>query len=334
MRSTDMEFIRQRVERSADYGNTRCPFTAAKHYIGRLAFHVKNVKVLVAAAERLPGLVSSEPEVFLVESPQAIVLPPSSRSGLRLANIARRMVHPDQNALLSEIQSSLENLNHQFHVEQTVQEKYLKKNFQARVHAELIILEHFYERRGTLQHLDNDPFIACSKPACYCCSLYFLEHPANVEPPATHQKIYLNWLPPTSVSGVEDPNSAVAAHEKVMLNKMVQRIRSRTIEQIRSQTGRRQRHFDSTTGETASTRAVAAYKNRRQPEELLLAEGWDGTIAFPRYVLMMPDTQDDNQAKSGDSEIVLRAAMKNLKVSLSVAQSDEDSDHEGGVRLL
>jgi hypothetical protein len=48
----------------------------------------------------------------------------------------------------------------------------------------------------------------------------------------------------------------------------------------------------------------------------------------------MPDTQDDNQAKSGDGEIVLRAAMKNLKVSLSVAQSDEDSDHEGGVRLL
>jgi DNA-binding transcriptional regulator YiaG len=72
----------------------------------------------------------------------------------------------------------------------------------------------------------------------------------------------------------------VAAHEKVMLNKMVQRIRSRTIEQIRSQTGLRQRHFDSTTGETASTRAVAAYKDRRQLEELLLTEGWDSQLRF------------------------------------------------------
>jgi hypothetical protein len=103
--------------------------------------------------------------------------------------------------------------------------------------------------------------------------LYFRMHPANVDRPDSHQKIYLNWLPPTSVSGVEDPNSNLAIHEKVMLNGMVQSIRLRTIEQIRSKTGRRQRHFDSTTGETLSTHARATFTTSQQIARLQGTQG-------------------------------------------------------------
>lgn len=272
MRSEDMDFVRERVKTDVRYGSTKSPFMAAKHYIGRLAFHVKTVKVLLTAAERLPELVLS-PQIFLIESPSSIVLPPPSRPNLKLDGIANRMMHSSQASDLLELQASLRILDLKFNVERTVQKYYVEKKLRARVHAELIVLEYFHERDETLQYLDNDRYIGCSKPACYCCSLYFRAHPANVEPPATHQKLYLNWLPPTSVSGVEDPNSRLATHEKGMLNRMVQSIRLRTIEQIRNQTGRRQRHFDSTTGETASTHDKAAFMKRRQIGSLLVAEG-------------------------------------------------------------
>ena len=272
MRSEDLDFIRERVKTDGRHGTTKSPFVAAKHYIGRLAFHVKTVRVLLTAAERLPELVLG-PEVFLIESPSSIVLPPPSRPKLNLDGIANRMLHPSQASDFLAIQDSLRLLNLKFNIEQTVRERYLEKKLKARVHAELIILEYFYERDETLQYLDNDRYIGCSKPACYCCSLYFREHPANVEPPATHQKLYLNWLPPTSVSGVEAPKSRLANHERGMLNRMIQSIRSRTIEQIRNQTGRRQGHFDSTTGETASTHTKIAFLKSRQIGSLLVREG-------------------------------------------------------------
>lgn len=272
MRSPNMDFIKQRADTAIHHGNQQSPFRSAKHYIGRIAFHVKNVKVLLAAAARLPGLVL-DPQIVMIESPPSIVLPPPVRAKLKLDGIARRMVPSSQDSLFSELQASLEFLDHRFNVEQTVQEEYLEKRLKARVHAELIVLEYFFQRNQTLQYLDNDRFIGCSKPACYCCSLYIRMHPANVDPPNTHQKIYLNWLPPTSVSGVENPNSNLAIHEKAMLNGMVQSIRSRAIEQIRSQTGRRQRQFDSTTGETLSTHARAAFMRRQQLARPQITEG-------------------------------------------------------------
>jgi hypothetical protein len=267
-----MDFINKRVNTAARYGNGQSPFRRAKHNIGRIAAHVKNVKVLIATAERLPELVVN-PQIVLIESPPSIILPPPGRAKLKLDGIAHRMTPSSQSSLLSGLQTSLKILDHRFKVEQTVQDAYLNKKFKARVHAELIVLEYFYERNETLQYLDNDRFIGCSKPACYCCSLYFRMHPANVDRPDSHQKIYLNWLPPTSVSGVEDPNSNLAIHEKAMLNKMVQSIRLRTIEQISNQTGRRQRHFDSTTGETLSTHARATFMTSQQIARLQGTQG-------------------------------------------------------------
>lgn len=254
--SNKIDFIRQRINIYTGHESAESPFRAAKHYIGRIGAHVKHVKVLLAAAQRLPQLVL-DPEIIPIKNPPSIVLPAPRGSSLKLDNIANRMVS-SQGPLLSELQSSLQLLDRKFSVEKTVRQEYLEKKFRVRVHAELIVLEYFYERNESLEYLDNDRFIGCSKPACYCCSLYFREHPANVEPPNTHQRIYLNWMPPTNISGVEDPSSWLATHEKRMLNAMVQKIRLRTIEQIRSQTGQRQRHYDSTTGDTYSTHSRAA----------------------------------------------------------------------------
>lgn len=258
-----MDFIRERANVSYTYGNMENMFAQAKHYIGRLASHVKAVKVLVAAAVRLPNLFVDF-LIVRVESPSSVKLPPGIRNQTRLDGIANRMVPAGEPNLLTEVQSRLEDLNARTDLEDRVRTEYENKNFVPRVHAELILLEHFWKNRETLHYLDNDPYIGTSKPACYCCSLYIREHPAGFEPPSSHQKIYLNWIPPTSDPGMQPPGADMAVHEENMLNKMVRIIRQRTIEQIRTQSGPRRKHFDSVTGETFSTRALAALSRERQ----------------------------------------------------------------------
>jgi OTT_1508-like deaminase len=119
---------------------------------------------------------------------------------------------------------------------------------------------YFYRKHDALQFFDNDRYIGASKAACYCCSLYIREHPGGFVEPATHQKNYLNWLPPTSTPEVQEPNSETAIHERMMLNSMVKAIRKRTIEQLKAQTGgeRRRHHFDSITWETLPSQRSTA----------------------------------------------------------------------------
>jgi hypothetical protein len=59
-------------------------------------------------------------------------------------------------------------------------------------------------------------------------------------------------MPPTTNWDPQDTDSELANHERDMLNKMVELIRLKTIDQIMTQTGRRPKHFDSVTGGTFS----------------------------------------------------------------------------------
>jgi hypothetical protein len=58
--------------------------------------------------------------------------------------------------------------------------------------AEIQVLEHFFANKFSFVGID--PFIACSKPACSCCLLYFRNHPGHFVEPALHHKIYLSDL--------------------------------------------------------------------------------------------------------------------------------------------
>ncbi|EQK99734.1 hypothetical protein OCS_04550 [Ophiocordyceps sinensis CO18] len=60
-----------------------------------------------------------------------------------------------------------------------------------RVHAEVQLLDHFHAHR--LSFAADDRYIACSKPACFCCRLYFRHHPARCVEPDSHGNLHLNW---------------------------------------------------------------------------------------------------------------------------------------------
>jgi hypothetical protein len=148
---------------------------------------------------------------------------------------------------IPQYQEALDFLDSKFGLCQLLRAQYKDKNFRPRVHAELIILEKFYD--GQLEFVDRDRYIGCSKPACYCCYYYICAHPGNFVRPACHNNIYLNWRPPDIG---DDPAGWRLKRRKEVLNDLLKKIRWDALEHIRTRRGRSYWQPDSTTGITAS----------------------------------------------------------------------------------
>ena len=120
-----------------------------------------------------------------------------------------------------------------------------------RVHAELILLDHF-DKHG-LNFLDNDDkYIGCSKPACYLCYAYITHHPGRYAVPPSHQKLYMGWRHPDV-----DPNAIKlkAQQEHIML-KLIEWVRRDIRTDIESRTKRHPYHAD-TAGMSSLSRTLA-----------------------------------------------------------------------------
>ena len=121
-----------------------------------------------------------------------------------------------------------------------------------RVHAELILLDHF-DRHG-LNFLDNDDkYIGCSKSACYLCYAYITHHPGRYAVPSSHQKLYMAWRHPDV-----DPNATKlkAQQEQIML-KLIEGVRRDIKTDIESRTKRLPYHAD-TAGMSSLSRTFAS----------------------------------------------------------------------------
>jgi hypothetical protein len=149
-----------------------------------------------------------------------------------------------------------------------IESQYKDKNFVPRVHAEIQVLEHFHTRND-LKFAGNDRFIACSKLACYCCHLYFRNHPARPVEPGTHQKIWLNWGPPRSAYYFND---ASGKRQRDIMNKMLLIIRRDALSDIERQEYNHRWHADSHTGITTS---VQMESHRDQMEQESSSDGSD-----------------------------------------------------------
>ena len=221
-------------------------FLKVRHYIGRLGSHMKAAKILVATAMRFPRLFDDF-EVKHLPSPMSAERPPQVDDLTTLDGIAVRMLPKGDPRLLS-CQEDLRDMDRKFGIHTRLMEEYSKPTFLPRVHAELILLEHFYVQQ--YEFVDKDRYVGCSKPACYCCYHYICAHPGNFVRPASHNKIYLNWRPPDIID--DDAEGSTAKHRRDTMNKMIAEIREDVLVQIRDQSGRRNAHPDSTTGITVT----------------------------------------------------------------------------------
>jgi hypothetical protein len=185
-------------------------------------------------------------------SPKPPSLPPPTDQLTTLSGIIKRML-PAGSEETIRYQEALATMDAKFHFQDRLQAQFQDKDFRPRVHAELNLLEYFYTER--LPFVEDDRFIACSKPACYCCYHYISLHPGGFVRPSSHGVRYLSWRPPDLVNAADTRENN---HQRDILNKVIAQIRLDALRQIEQRRGPSPWHPDSTTGITYSRKHNAS----------------------------------------------------------------------------
>ena len=216
-------------------------FARVRHYLGRLAQHIRAPKELFETATDMSPILDNF-DVFSVKH-IASVLPPAPDSHTNLDGILNRMLGKKHDE-----RREIENGLFKFNAVKHVFEKFLSEyqNLRPRVHAEVQILEHFYRNR--LSFAKSDRYVACSKLACLCCAMYFRYHPARMVIPDSHQNVWTNWGPPL----VEkfSKSHETGKRQLDILNNMIDDLRKRVISQALEQSSVGNQYPDSSTGIT------------------------------------------------------------------------------------
>ena len=222
----------------------RQAFLWTRHYIGRLGSHLKAARILTTAGWKMPNLF--ENITIQIRPSPTPSLPPPFDQQMTLNGIIKRMIRNDPKETLR-YQEALEIMDTKFDIMNRFRAKFQEETFKPRVHAELILLEYFHKNQ--LPFVDNDRFIACSKPACYCCYHYISVHPGGFVRPACHGIRYLNWRAPDLIdeTDIQEKN-----HQRDVLNRVIEQIRLDARRQIEQRRGPSPWHPDSTTGITSS----------------------------------------------------------------------------------
>ena len=234
--------LNQRHERSSSLGPSM--WSRLRHYIGRLGSWSRASKLLLRAANEYPNLLTDFRIEYLSSPPP--IPAPTADDKTNLESALRRMISSEEDPRLEEAREivrdvTVMDISAEFHTQ------YRDTKFKPRVHAEVLLLEHFHHRK--LQFVDNDRYIGCSKPSCYCCDLYMKFHPGNPVLRPCHGNLWVNWRAP--IPPIND-DEAARKHTAKMLNNMVQYVRRDALNQLLSKQPRRPRVPDSTTGISTS----------------------------------------------------------------------------------
>jgi hypothetical protein len=219
-------------------------YSDIRHLLGRLGEHLKAAKTMVSAALMFPAILdvveirsrASAPSRCFFQSPDEIQLEGMSE---RIFNKEEDIKHYQEALHELERKSSGALLDHMRD----------ECRFKTRIHAELLLVDLFYWRQ--FEFVDDDPYIGCSKPACFNCFQYLLAHPGNFSLPACHNKLYLSWrtpdIPPQYVSTTD-----ASKIREAIVNKINSSIRAELRRQIDGRYPRRPQQFDSVTGVSSS----------------------------------------------------------------------------------
>ncbi|CAG8105909.1 unnamed protein product [Penicillium salamii] len=198
----------------------RSSFILVRHYFGRLAHHIRASKELIRDSEDL-GHLFDHYAVCPIYAPSAVP-PPICDSHTNLRGILNRMFKENSEER-DMLKDGLLHLNKVGGIFNTFLRQYNGSALE--VHAEVQVLEYFWKMR--MSFAGEDRFIACSKPACVCCELYFEYHPARVMVSSSHRKVWKKWSPPY-IEQFDNKHPA-ARQQRDVLNKMTENLR----EQVR-----------------------------------------------------------------------------------------------------
>jgi hypothetical protein len=307
-------------------------FGLVRHYIGRLGHHFRAAHALVSCSSRLPEILHDF-EVRSILTPPKSVLPPADGQ-TRLDSIIVRML-PAGSPDLGHYQQALADMDTKYQLSHRFHENYTDSKLKPRVHAEIQVLEHFYA--GKLSFAAGDSFIACSKPACLCCFLYFRHHPGRFVEPMSHHKIYLNWRPPD----INADNDFVGQrHQRDILNLMTRDIRKDALHQIAEKMPPHAWHPDSLTGITESVlheleETLSSKVREPRPKVANPIIPTEASIVNQESTYFGSFTSKHRGVDSADSNVDRcdeygKAPQKPL---LDFCDLEDDSEEEGGILL-
>ncbi|KAK3678161.1 hypothetical protein LTR78_002257 [Recurvomyces mirabilis] len=221
--------------------------SSLRHLVGRLCAVKRAARILTYACASHPQLFEGA-NVLALKCPAATPAP-SAYPGLTSSGISNRVFPSSSSTELQDFQAVLQRLEDQgMRLIDGVRDYYASKDWRPKVHAELTLLEALHAHQGNF--FDNDKYIACSKPACFCCYHYICAHPGGFARPDCHNKVYHSWQPPalpsTTSSKLKDEQSRV-------MNSLVQQVRQAVVEKVSNIRRYAKWHADSTTGLTAFT---------------------------------------------------------------------------------
>lgn len=206
-----------------------------RHYVGRLSAWLRASRNVVAFGAQLTEILDN----YCVKAvyPATPGAPVPQNLGEDLDIILNRVMpnYRDQ-PILSDISATLRSTP-------STTALFKSKELQLKPHAEAIILDHFYTNK--LQFANGDTYVACSRPSCYCCKLYFDHHPAGASTGRHHGILWIQWRLPRSLE----------SHEGTVNHDMLKVVRNMSDQVRRDALAAlipRQYHginmFDSTTG--------------------------------------------------------------------------------------
>ncbi|KAF4819271.1 hypothetical protein CGCSCA5_v004619 [Colletotrichum siamense] len=200
------------------------PFSYFRHTIGRLAHRVRVVSELFQDARRLPALLRDS-RVERVHPPMSATVPMAD-GHTTLKGILRRLL-PARDQRYGPYLDCLKFIDQHVNIEGGIIERLDDPTFTPCVHAEVQMLHHF--DKGNRDFVANDRYIACSKPACICCELYFRHHPLRVTLIDAHQKAYPKW---GLIGLTQGAHSADWISQRNMLINVIQDLKSIILDQI------------------------------------------------------------------------------------------------------
>jgi hypothetical protein len=205
----------RRLSQNAEKDISKRAWYWIRHYIGRLGSWFVASKFVVAVARRTPQLFKQfqvAPVRRIGKTATRILDEDMSLSEALLRTL------PGYNSELVDLRirtmqsASNDDLGARF------MENYTDPNFVPKVHAETLMVEHFYFNQ--LHFFGNDRYIGCSKPSCYCCDLYLRNHPGNFEARPSHGNVWVKWCLPFEADeeDVGKRTHAVKMQKKILLN--------------------------------------------------------------------------------------------------------------------
>jgi len=296
------------VQARARLGQPYAPrYENIRHLIGRLNHTLKAVKVLIEAKSRLPHLF----DTFEIKRARSSFSspPPLSERNPTLAEIAGRLSGDFRSIEL--LRYNLEELDRLHNLSEQLRKQCQKETWRPRVHAELILLNLFWVRK--LKFVDNDRYIGTSKPACYCCYHYITAHPGNFVVPACHNNLWLKWKAPD----IHNQNKTQQIKDReIILQKMVERIRTDVLAQIIQRRGPGSWRPDSLT-------EISVHYQR----------DFDGHLTDDAEGSNSDSMSESDSSEESDANEEIED--KEFEHTVAHAESEEEEDDEaGGVQLF